>query len=75
MGRDALCAQALVVALGLSSLVVFSTWAAFKGHHYHFGPYLSLDGFHPSSATHRVIADAMIQKVNEFYHTQIPALP
>ncbi len=40
-----------------------------------FGPYFSLDGFHPSSATHRVIADAMIQKVNEFYDTQIPALP
>jgi len=40
-----------------------------------FGPYFSLDGFHPSSATHRVIADAMIQQVNEIYGTQIPALP
>jgi len=40
-----------------------------------FGPYFSLDGFHPSTATHRVIADAMIQKVNEFFDTQIPALP
>lgn len=40
-----------------------------------FGPYFSLDGFHPSTATHRVIADAMIQVVNEFYNTQIPALP
>ncbi len=38
-----------------------------------FGPYFSLDGFHPSSETHRVIADAMIAKVNEFYATQIPA--
>ena len=38
-----------------------------------FGPYFSLDGFHPSSATHRVIADAMIAKINEFYDTQIPA--
>jgi hypothetical protein len=40
-----------------------------------FGPYFSLDGFHPSSATHRVIADAMIQEINQFYNTQIPALP
>ena len=40
-----------------------------------FGPYFSLDGFHPSSETHRVIADAMIAKVNEFYATHIPALP
>ena len=40
-----------------------------------FGPYFSLDGFHPSTETHRVIADAMIQKVNEFFDTQIPALP
>ena len=40
-----------------------------------FGPYFSLDGFHPSSATHRVIANAMIARINEVYDTRIPALP
>jgi hypothetical protein len=31
---------ALVFA-GLSAFIVYSTWAAFQGEHYHFGPYLS----------------------------------
>ncbi len=33
--------QPLVVFLGLSAFVVYSTWAAFQGAHYEFGPYLS----------------------------------
>ncbi len=37
-----------------------------------FGPYLSLDGFHPSSATHRVVADSVIAALNRNYGTQIP---
>lgn len=37
-----------------------------------FGPYLSLDGVHPSSLTHRVIADSVISAVNETYDTSIP---
>ena len=45
------------------------------GGNINFGPYFSLDGFHPSSTTHRVIADAMIAKINEVYDTQIPLLP
>lgn len=40
-----------------------------------FGNWFSLDGFHPSSATHRVVADSMIAVVNRTYDTQIPALP
>jgi hypothetical protein len=39
--RDAWWAQPLVVFLGLSTFIVYSTWAAFQGAHYHFGPYLS----------------------------------
>src|SRR5580704_17186047 len=31
----------LVVFLGLGGFVVYSTWAAFQGAYYHFGPYLS----------------------------------
>ncbi|HSF23614.1 MAG TPA: succinate dehydrogenase, partial [Blastocatellia bacterium] len=33
--------QPLLVFLGLSAFVVYSTWAAFQGDHYRFGPYLS----------------------------------
>lgn len=41
MRRDAWWAQPLVVALGLSAFIVYSTWAAFQGQHYYYGPYLS----------------------------------
>ena len=40
-----------------------------------FGNWFSLDGFHPSSATHRVVADSVIAVVNRTFGTQIPALP
>ncbi len=39
--RDRWWVQPLLVALGLSTFVVYSTWAAFQGKHYSFGPYLS----------------------------------
>jgi hypothetical protein len=39
--KDAWWLQPLVVFLGLSAFVVYSTWAAFQGAHYQFGPYLS----------------------------------
>ena len=38
---DAWWVQPLVVFLGLSTFIVYSTWAAFQGEFYHFGPYLS----------------------------------
>jgi hypothetical protein len=38
---DAWWIQPLVVFLALSTFVVYSTWAAFQGDHYTFGPYLS----------------------------------
>jgi hypothetical protein len=41
MRRDAWWCQPLVVFLGLSSFIVYSTWAAFQGTHYTSGPYLS----------------------------------
>ena len=40
-----------------------------------FGDWFSLDGFHPSSATHRVVADSMIAVVNRYFNTEIPAVP
>src|SRR5712671_3115640 len=33
--------QPLVVFLGFSGFIVYSTWAALQGQHYRFGPYLS----------------------------------
>src|SRR5215210_5307301 len=41
MRRDAWWIQPLAVFLGLSTFIVYATWAAFQGAHYHFGPYLS----------------------------------
>jgi hypothetical protein len=39
--RDVWWIQPLVVFLGLSTFLVYSTWAAFQGQHYTYGPYLS----------------------------------
>ena len=39
--KDTWWAAPLGVFLGLSAFVVYATWAAFQGEHYHFGPYLS----------------------------------
>ncbi|HSR67409.1 MAG TPA: succinate dehydrogenase [Acidobacteriota bacterium] len=41
MRRDLWWVQPLVVFTGLSAFIVYSTWAAFQGEHYHYGPYLS----------------------------------
>ena len=41
MRRDLWWVQPLVVFLGLSTFVVYATWAAFQGEHYTSGPYLS----------------------------------
>ncbi len=38
---DAWWLQPLLALVGLSGFIVYSTWAAFQGEHYHFGPYLS----------------------------------
>ena len=39
--RDSWWVQPLVVFLGLSTFLVYATWAAFQGDHYTYGPYLS----------------------------------
>src|SRR5438132_3329338 len=31
----------VLVVLGFSAFIVYSTWAAFQGEHYSYGPYLS----------------------------------
>lgn len=39
--KDIWWARPLFVLLGLSSFIVYATWAAFQGEHYAIGPYLS----------------------------------
>jgi len=39
--RDLWWLPSLLTFLGFSAFVVYSTWAAFQGEHYRFGPYLS----------------------------------
>jgi hypothetical protein len=39
--RDLWWAQPLAVFCALSAFVIYATWAAFQGQHYHAGPYLS----------------------------------
>ena len=41
MRRDPWWAKPVLVFVGLSAFVVYSTWAAFQGEHYYAGPYLS----------------------------------
>jgi len=36
-----------------------------------FGPLFSLDGIHPSSAAHEVVADEIIGEINSTYDTQL----
>jgi hypothetical protein len=39
--RDVWWLQPIAVFLGLTTFVVYATWAAFQGEHYTYGPYLS----------------------------------
>tara|TARA_B100001123_G_scaffold433496_1_gene558325 strand:+ start:131 stop:916 length:786 start_codon:yes stop_codon:yes gene_type:complete len=39
--RDAWWRTPVLVFIGFSTFIVYSTWAAFQGEHYTFGPYLS----------------------------------
>ena len=39
--RDAWWVPSVLTFLGFSAFIVYSTWAAFQGKHYAFGPYLS----------------------------------
>ena len=41
MRVDLWWSQPLLIFLGLASFIIYSTWAAFQGDHYFFGPYLS----------------------------------
>jgi lysophospholipase L1-like esterase len=40
-----------------------------------FGPYITLDGIHPSATAHVALANAMIAKIDSVYKVAIPAVP
>ncbi|MEZ4411722.1 MAG: SGNH/GDSL hydrolase family protein [Gemmatimonadales bacterium] len=37
-----------------------------------FGPYFTLDGVHPSTLAHQLVADSLVSAVNQFFGTNIP---
>jgi len=37
-----------------------------------FGPFFTLDGVHPSTLAHQVVADSLVSTVNRFFGTKIP---
>src|SRR5207302_7494076 len=41
MRPDVWWAQPVVVFVGLSTFLIYATWAALQGDHYFFGPYIS----------------------------------
>lgn len=40
-----------------------------------FGQFFSLDSIHPSSATHRVITNELISRINDTYDTSLESIP
>ena len=46
--------------------------AALAGGPVKFGPYFSLDGFHPAAAAHRLVADSVIAVSNRLFGTTVP---
>ena len=46
--------------------------AALGGGNVTFGPFFSLDGVHPSTAAHRVVADSVASVINQQYGTTLP---
>lgn len=45
---------------------------ALAGQSVTFGLYFSLDGVHPSTLAHQLVADSLVSKVNAFFGTSIP---
>jgi hypothetical protein len=46
--------------------------AALSGGNVGFGPFFSLDGVHPSTEAHRIIADSIASVINQRYGTTLP---
>ncbi len=49
-----------------------NTTAVATGGSVTFGPFISLDGFHPSTTAHRVLADSLASAINRKYNQSLP---
>jgi hypothetical protein len=70
--RDRWWVTPALVFAGLSLFIVYATWAAFQGQHYHFGPYLSpfySPEFYGSSP------HAWFGKLPEWWPSRVPFSP
>lgn len=64
--------SALLGYRAAGTIPAFPVLPAAPGQSVGFGPLFSLDGVHPSTTTHRLIADSLIAAVNRTYGTSIP---
>jgi hypothetical protein len=63
----------LLVAVGAGLTPPFpGLSAALGGGNVLFGPFFSLDGAHPSTLAHRVVADSAACAINQVYSTTLP---
>ena len=67
--------NALFGALPAGSIPPFPTTAGPAAVTAPFGAFFSRDGIHPTAATHKLIANALIQTINAKYGTSIAAIP
>ena len=64
---------ALLALVGTGAIPPFpDITGALAGGSVTFGPYFSLDGVHPSTLAHQLIADSLVSKVNSYFGTNIP---
>jgi lysophospholipase L1-like esterase len=65
--------QALGAAVLAGEIPAFPDLSqALTGGNVGFGPFFSLDGVHPSTLAHRVIADSLASVINQKYSTALP---
>lgn len=63
----------LLVAVGAGLIPPFPDLSgALAGGNVLFGPFFSLDGVHPSTLAHRVVADSAASAINQVYSTALP---
>jgi len=67
--------ETILVAIVLIAWQVFETLylqQRVERHSLHLGPFISLDGVHPSAAGHRILAREAAKALNVTYHLAIP---
>ena len=63
----------LLQAVGAGAIPAFPDLSqALSGGNIGFGPYFSLDGVHPSTVAHRLVADSVASAINQKYGSTLP---